>query len=271
MAVKPTIVFAHGIWADGSCFSKVILPLQAEGYEVICRPVRPRHQRRATSPRRSAPSGGSAARSSWSATPTAAAVITAAGTDDRVAGLVYICALGPDETETSQGQQDKFPQTPSLLPDRGRRRAGVAEARRASAASAATCPRRSSSWSRRPTSPRPPTCSCSNAPGVAWRTKPSWYIVGQKRPDRPPRSRAGRRQAHGRHHLRVRQQPLPHAVPARLRPRRHPRRRSRHLSQHPFWALLARPGEQGPERARSQRRNRWHPSKCSTYPSAATC
>jgi pimeloyl-ACP methyl ester carboxylesterase len=38
-------------------------------------------------------------------------VITAAGTDDRVAGLVYIAALAPDETETSQGQQDKFPVT----------------------------------------------------------------------------------------------------------------------------------------------------------------
>src|SRR5260370_10355077 len=35
MAVKPSIVFAHGIWADGSCFSKVIPPLQAEGYEVV--------------------------------------------------------------------------------------------------------------------------------------------------------------------------------------------------------------------------------------------
>jgi len=35
MAVKPSIVFAHGIWADGSCFSKVIPPLQAEGYEVM--------------------------------------------------------------------------------------------------------------------------------------------------------------------------------------------------------------------------------------------
>ena len=31
-------------------------------------------------------------------------VITAAGTDDRVAGLVYIAALAPDETETSQSQ-----------------------------------------------------------------------------------------------------------------------------------------------------------------------
>jgi pimeloyl-ACP methyl ester carboxylesterase len=32
---KPTIVFCHGIWADGSCFSKVIPPLQAEGHQVI--------------------------------------------------------------------------------------------------------------------------------------------------------------------------------------------------------------------------------------------
>ena len=27
---KPSIVFCHGIWADGSCFSKVIPALQAE-------------------------------------------------------------------------------------------------------------------------------------------------------------------------------------------------------------------------------------------------
>jgi pimeloyl-ACP methyl ester carboxylesterase len=32
---KPSIVFVHGIWADGSCFSKVIPTLQAEGYEVV--------------------------------------------------------------------------------------------------------------------------------------------------------------------------------------------------------------------------------------------
>ena len=34
-ASKPSIVFCHGIWADGSSFSKVIPPLQAEGYEVM--------------------------------------------------------------------------------------------------------------------------------------------------------------------------------------------------------------------------------------------
>jgi hypothetical protein len=30
---KPSIVFCHRLWADGSCFSKVIVPLQAEGYK----------------------------------------------------------------------------------------------------------------------------------------------------------------------------------------------------------------------------------------------
>ncbi len=32
---KPSIVFCHGLWADGSCFNKVMGPLRAEGYEVI--------------------------------------------------------------------------------------------------------------------------------------------------------------------------------------------------------------------------------------------
>ena len=32
---KPSIVFANGLWADGSCFSKLIPTLQAEGYECI--------------------------------------------------------------------------------------------------------------------------------------------------------------------------------------------------------------------------------------------
>jgi len=35
MQTKPSIVFVHGIWADGSSFSKVIPTLRAEGHEVI--------------------------------------------------------------------------------------------------------------------------------------------------------------------------------------------------------------------------------------------
>ena len=32
---KPSIVFVHGIWADGSCFGKVIPKLRADGDEVM--------------------------------------------------------------------------------------------------------------------------------------------------------------------------------------------------------------------------------------------
>jgi pimeloyl-ACP methyl ester carboxylesterase len=38
-------------------------------------------------------------------------VITAAGTDDRVAGLIYVAALAPDADETSQSQINQFPVT----------------------------------------------------------------------------------------------------------------------------------------------------------------
>ena len=105
---KKSIVFCHGIWADGSCFSKVIPPLQAEGYEVMAAqygldtPEGDVAMVKATLGRVGSPAllvghsyGGS--------------VITSAGTDDRVVGLVYIAALGPDSDETSQSQQAKFP------------------------------------------------------------------------------------------------------------------------------------------------------------------
>jgi pimeloyl-ACP methyl ester carboxylesterase len=42
-------------------------------------------------------------------------LITAAGVDPRVAGLVYIAALAPDSDETSQSQQSKFPLFPTFV------------------------------------------------------------------------------------------------------------------------------------------------------------
>src|SRR6476469_5091290 len=107
---KPSVVFAHGLWADGSCFSKVIPTLQAEGHEVVSAQnsldtlkgdaaAVTRALGRVSSP-------ALLVGHSYGGT-----VITAAGTDDRVAGLVYIAALGPDDGETSQSLQDQFPTT----------------------------------------------------------------------------------------------------------------------------------------------------------------
>jgi hypothetical protein len=35
MSNKPIIMLVHGAWADGSCWSKVILLLQVKGYNVM--------------------------------------------------------------------------------------------------------------------------------------------------------------------------------------------------------------------------------------------
>src|SRR5438046_3785964 len=110
MPTKPSIVFCHGIWADGSSFSKVIPPLQAEGYEVMAAQYGLDTSEgdvatvKRTLGRVRSPAilvghsyGGS--------------VITAAGTDERVVGLVYIAALAPDADETSQSPQETLPVT----------------------------------------------------------------------------------------------------------------------------------------------------------------
>src|SRR5215468_3974954 len=101
---KPSIVFVHGLWADGSCFSKLIPTLLAEGHEVIASQhgldshAEDVANVRRTLKRVNSPVvlvghsyGGS--------------VITAAGTDPRVAALVYIAAFAPDADETTQSLQ----------------------------------------------------------------------------------------------------------------------------------------------------------------------
>jgi pimeloyl-ACP methyl ester carboxylesterase len=110
MSEKPSIVFCHGIWADGSCWSKLIPPLRAEGHEVIAAQYNLDTAQSdidaviRTLDRVSSPTilvghsyGG--------------AVITGAGIDDRVVGLVYVSAVAPDENETAAEQQAKYPTT----------------------------------------------------------------------------------------------------------------------------------------------------------------
>jgi pimeloyl-ACP methyl ester carboxylesterase len=107
---KPSIVFAHGLWADGSCFGKLIPALLAEGHEVMA----------SQHGLDSLASDVAAVKACLGRVRSPAilvghsyggTLITHAGTDPRVAGLVYIAALAPDADETSQGQQAKFPVT----------------------------------------------------------------------------------------------------------------------------------------------------------------
>ncbi len=110
MTAKPSIVFAHGLWADGSCYSKVMKLLQADGYEVISTQNQLNTVEDDAAAVRSA-LGRVSSPSVLVGHSYGGTVITAAGTDDRVAALVYICALAPDEGESSQAEQDKHPRT----------------------------------------------------------------------------------------------------------------------------------------------------------------
>jgi pimeloyl-ACP methyl ester carboxylesterase len=172
---KPSIVFVHGIWADGSCFSKVIPTLQAEGYEVL-----------STQNSLDTLAGDVAAVKralGRVSSPTilvghsyGGTVITAAGTDERVAGLVYIAALAPDAGETTQSQLNQYPTTDVLshiqvadgrawlLPDGIGCFAGDLPAPEQQVVWATQCVPAADLFDQK-------------VDGTAWRAKPSWYIV----------------------------------------------------------------------------------------------
>src|SRR6476646_7842709 len=175
---KPSIVFCHGLWADGSCFSKLIVPLQAEGYECIAAQygLNSTAEDVAVTKETIGRVNGPVILVGHSYGGT---VITGAGTDDRVAGLVYICALAPDADESSQTQQSNFPKTAVfshidvkdgriwLLTDGIDDFAGDLSAQEKKLVLATQGV------------PQPDLFN-AKAGGTAWKSKPSWYIVGKK-------------------------------------------------------------------------------------------
>lgn len=181
---KPSIVFAHGLWADGSCFGKLIPTLQAEGHEVMAS----QHGLDSLATDVAAVkmclarvrSPAILVGHSYGGT-----LITHAGTDGRVAGLVYIAALAPDADETSQSLLDKFPTTPvfgHIEVTDGRvwlKQSGVAhfagdlpdvEQKLVYATQGA------------------PVADLFNqkVEGTAWKSKPSWYVLATQDQTVPP-------------------------------------------------------------------------------------
>jgi pimeloyl-ACP methyl ester carboxylesterase len=175
MPAKASIVFAHGLWADGSCYRKVIPALQADGHQVVSAQnsldtlegdvaAATRALGRVSSP-------AILVGHSYGGT-----VITAAGTDDRVAGLVYIAALAPDESETSQSLQEQFPVTDIFA------HIEIADGRIWMLPSGIGCfagdlseQEQQLVWATQGV----PAADLFNQKldGTAWRTKPSWYVV----------------------------------------------------------------------------------------------
>jgi pimeloyl-ACP methyl ester carboxylesterase len=178
-AGKPSIVFCHGLWADGSCFTKVMGPLQAQGYDCIA----------AQYPLNTPENDVTFAK--WAMDVVkgpivlvghsyGGTVITSAGTDPRVKALVYINALAPDTDagETSLSIQQKFPATEVLKHIKVvNGRIWLTKEGLPYFCGDLSATEQQLVWA---TQGAPDAnIFAHDAPGVAWRTKPSWYIVGR--------------------------------------------------------------------------------------------
>ena len=173
----PTIVFCHGIWADGACFSKVIPALQADGHEVIAVQYSlESFEEDVAMVKRTLNRVGSPVLLVGHSY--GGAVITEAGNDPKVAGLVYVSAVAPDKGESALGLIMSVP-TPigaELRPDKSGflklTPKGVAEdfaqdlsSKEIAILTATQVPANVAAMKGEVTNP-------------AWKSKPSWYIIG---------------------------------------------------------------------------------------------
>lgn len=105
------IVLVHGAWADGSCWSGVITLLQAKGFHVVAvqNPLTSLADDVAATERIIALQDGPVILVGHSY---AGVVITEAGNDPKVAGLVYVAGFAPGEGESINSASKPYPPAP---------------------------------------------------------------------------------------------------------------------------------------------------------------
>ena len=174
-----TAVLVHGAWADGSCWSNVILPLQHQGLNVIAAPI----------PLTSLTDDAAALRRVIERVDgpvmlvghAYAGAAIAAVHDDRVKSLVYIAALAPDEGETVAEVFYRVPphaEAPQLAPDAH----GTIWMPRDGFAHAVAHKASPDQVAIMAAVQRPIAVNCiqEKAPAPAWRTKPSWFFIAEE-------------------------------------------------------------------------------------------
>jgi pimeloyl-ACP methyl ester carboxylesterase len=171
-----TVLLVHGAWADGSSWSKVVPLLEAKGLHVVAVqiPLTSFADDVAATQRAITLEDGPVLLVGHSY---GGAVITEAGNDPKVAGLVYVSAVGPDKGESAFGLITSVatPIGSELRPDSSGflklTPKGIAEdfAQDLSAKEIAVL-----TATQVPTSV---TAMKGEITNPAWKSKPSWYII----------------------------------------------------------------------------------------------
>jgi len=176
---KSTIVLVHAAWADGSCWSNIIRPLERRGLNVICAPI----------PLTSL--SNDVAALNWALERTTgpavlvghaySGAVIGAAKEDRVKSFVYVAALAPDEGETVAKvfyRDTPSPQQPKMVPDpHGYVWMPVDAFHEAIAQKASAEQARIAAAVQRPISVQ---CIQEPAPAPGWKTKPAWYLVAEE-------------------------------------------------------------------------------------------
>src|SRR5258707_4470986 len=173
------IVLVHGAFADGSSWAKVIPILQAKGYNVtaVQNPLTSFADDVAATSRALAQQDGPVilVGHSW-----AGVVITEAGMDPKVVGLVYVAAFAPDQGEAVGDLGKAYAPPPALAAPIVDKEGFLSLSTDAVVKHfASDLPASEARVVAATQGPIAGSAFGAKVSGVAWKTKPSWYIVSK--------------------------------------------------------------------------------------------
>ena len=200
-------VLVHGAWADGSSWAKVIVPLAAQGFNVIAAPLPLTSFEAdvAALDRALERAGGPVVLAGHAY----AGAVIGATRNGKVKALVYVAALAPDEGETVADvfyRAEPHPKAPKLAPDAHGLIYLPDEAFAAAFAQNASA--QELSVLRAVQRPISPACITVAMPPPLWRERPAWFLIAEQ--DRMIAAETQRFMA-ARMKARTRSLPLDHA------------------------------------------------------------
>jgi pimeloyl-ACP methyl ester carboxylesterase len=170
------IVLVHGAFADGSGWRGVYVELTARGYAVsiVQNPLTSFADDVAATRRVLNRQDGPAILVGHSY---GGSVITEAGTDPKVAGLVYVAAFAPEVGQSTLDQYAEIPPPPNFVPEEQPDGFAYLNSDKFRAGFAGDTSEADAAFLRDAQVPVAMAALAAPVTVAAWKTKPSWYVV----------------------------------------------------------------------------------------------